>query len=367
MGLIPAHAGKTLFIVGYPHGEPAHPRSRGENIKAAVSVVVDWGSSPLTRGKPSVTPTATKHCPAHPRSRGENPSRRLPVDCRSGSSPLTRGKHPTLQAMLGGDGLIPAHAGKTNCRTCRYLRRSAHPRSRGENHIECVAAVQFGGSSPLTRGKRDPAADRTNRGRLIPAHAGKTGGAARPRKVRRAHPRSRGENVVSFRCGQFSSGSSPLTRGKPPWDGVAVGCGGLIPAHAGKTSGYPAIGGQQAAHPRSRGENGAHGDADALQGGSSPLTRGKRAALQFPPSPHRLIPAHAGKTGRRHSGCMAARAHPRSRGENSPRCRMWATSGGSSPLTRGKRVNTAVSWISGRLIPAHAGKTRRAAESCTGK
>ena len=162
---------------------------------------------------------------------------------------------------------------------------------------------------------------------------------------------------MSFRCGQFSSGSSPLTRGKPPWDGVAVGCGGLIPAHAGKTSGYPAIGGQQAAHPRSRGENGAHGDADALQGGSSPLTRGKRAALQFPPSPHRLIPAHAGKTGRRHSGCMAARAHPRSRGENCSFRVSHFSRSGSSPLTRGKRKKRSKTPSQPRLIPAHAGKT----------
>ena len=29
----------------------AHPRAGGENIKAAVSVVVEWGSSPRGRGK----------------------------------------------------------------------------------------------------------------------------------------------------------------------------------------------------------------------------------------------------------------------------------------------------------------------------
>ena len=50
-GLIPAHAGKTAGDV-LPLGDVrAHPRSRGENIKAAAAVVAEWGSSPLTRGK----------------------------------------------------------------------------------------------------------------------------------------------------------------------------------------------------------------------------------------------------------------------------------------------------------------------------
>ena len=51
------------------------------------------------------------------------------------------------------------------------------------------------GSSPLTRGKRARGADHAERGRLIPAHAGKTvstaAGVGRPS----AHPRSRGENT----------------------------------------------------------------------------------------------------------------------------------------------------------------------------
>ena len=74
LGLIPAHAGKTLPVSPRRSRTRAHPRSRGENIKAAVSVVVEWGSSPLTRGK--------------------------------------------QRAQLGRHfrpGLIPAHAGKTRC------------------------------------------------------------------------------------------------------------------------------------------------------------------------------------------------------------------------------------------------------------
>ena len=161
---------------------------------SATPTVKGEGSSPLTRGKRPrrhqrgyglglIPAHAGKTGPprrsagrsrAHPRSRGENRSGLLSATMRTGSSPLTRGKRDLVGIVKVVSRLIPAHAGKTRSVASMSTVRPAHPRSRGENHIECVAAVQFGGSSPLTRGKRDPAADRTNRGRLIPAHAGKT-------------------------------------------------------------------------------------------------------------------------------------------------------------------------------------------------
>ena len=55
--------------------------------------------------------------------------------------------------------------------------------------------------------------------------------------------------------GQNFGGSSPLTRGKPQ---QLIGYGQLrrlIPAHAGKTGALRALSGAQEAHPRSRGEN----------------------------------------------------------------------------------------------------------------
>ena len=49
--LIPAHAGKTEYVEAYIVTGGAHPRSRGENIRARVRVGAHHGSSPLTRGK----------------------------------------------------------------------------------------------------------------------------------------------------------------------------------------------------------------------------------------------------------------------------------------------------------------------------
>ena len=74
--------------------------------------------------------------------------------------------------------------------------------------------------------------------------------------------------------------------------------------------------------------------------GSSPLTRGKHVQCTRPVGARGLIPAHAGKTYRAALGRSVAAAHPRSRGENAGRCFC--------------RVRLA------RLIPAHAGKTNLA-------
>ena len=152
-----------------------------------------------------------------------------------GSSPLTRGKLVDPLIALAVRGLIPAHAGKTR----------------------------------LTAGL-------SQRDRLIPAHAGKTRPGDRAVRQPRAHPRSRGENSAQQIAARNGDGSSPLTRGKqiglPPCKLLV----GLIPAHAGKTViGWVAPNSRRA-HPRSRGENHRTGGQEASRVGSSPLTRGKR-------------------------------------------------------------------------------------------
>ena len=93
------------------------------------------------------------------------------------------------------------------------------------------------------------------------------------------------------------------------------------------------------------------------QTGSSPLTRGKRSRRNQELCQSRLIPAHAGKTRRRFVRSTSRRDHPRSRGENSYAATIVACFAGSSPLTRGKRCPSPAIRRHRRLIPAHAGKT----------
>ena len=157
--------------------------------------------------------------------------------------------------------------------------------------------------------------------------------------------------------GKRTAGSSPLTRGKPPRSGTNRPRGRLIPAHAGKTRARRSPGSRSWAHPRSRGENFGLVRDHGRHMGSSPLTRGKRFRRGRRPPTLRLIPAHAGKTTRIRTVRNTSRAHPRSRGENALDFNPNHTLGGSSPLTRGKRAGELELATAPRLIPAHAGKT----------
>ena len=152
-GLIPAHAGKTtISSLGFSLTR-AHPRSRGENVPRTSFLLRVPGSSPLTRGKPS-------------HSRRER--------C--------------------GGRLIPAHAGKTSTGSRSPSPPGAHPRSRGENQDGPRQPQSVPGSSPLTRGKPREHVKLPRRQGLIPAHAGKTEVHGSWSFLSWAHPRSRGEN-----------------------------------------------------------------------------------------------------------------------------------------------------------------------------
>ena len=173
-GLIPAHAGKTPSDLQAEEMLLAHPRSRGENERKELDRKLAPGSSPLTRGKLNVLqaeghalglipahagktivcPSARVTSRAHPRSRGENPLGDFVRVREGGSSPLTRGK-PSRRRSAG-------------------QRRGAHPRSRGENDPPGNPGAPFVGSSPLTRGKHRRQQPSHPERWLIPAHAGKT-------------------------------------------------------------------------------------------------------------------------------------------------------------------------------------------------
>ena len=172
------------------------------------------GSSPLTRGKRDATSIARDQL---------------------GSSPLTRGKLKAQCCQVIVIGLIPARAGKTPAQPGRATWFAAHPRSRGENVMIWSHRLRASGSSPLARGKQHNRSIALTSQRLIPARAGKTRSAITASPQRRAHPRSRGENLRLHGCAQEIVGSSPLARGKLENVTILLPSPGLIPARAGKT------------------------------------------------------------------------------------------------------------------------------------
>ena len=160
---------------------------------------------------------------------------------------------------------------------------------------------------------------------------------ARPRGQQEAHPHSRGENTGRVTFHVILTGSSPLTRGKREFHGAGARDGGLIPTHAGKTTVHTTARQACRAHPHSRGENLVDRVCFGFETGSSPLTRGKLMLTTHNQPSNRLIPTHAGKTIHMLRCLATTQAHPHSRGENEARGVAWHPSEGSSPLTRGKR------------------------------
>ena len=196
----------------------------------------------------------------------------------------------------------------------------AHPRACGENWAVVVVMGAGSGSSPRMRGKPPSASDQERRGRLIPAHAGKTRYRRGGSYCGQAHPRACGENGLNTRFWGCLTGSSPRMRGKRAgaWD--AAKNVGLIPAHAGKTHGRRIHQANRQAHPRACGENAELLEKLHVVEGSSPRMRGKRRGLIFSRAIQGLIPAHAGKTSETRTIIVnATGSSPRMRGKHLPK------------------------------------------------
>ena len=213
-GIIPAYAGSTA---GPPHQTapfPDHPRIRGEHSAPARARARIAGSSPHTRGArqaPAQTRTPRWIIPAyagsttsspppavghgdHPRIRGEHLRGGAAVISAVGSSPHTRGA-PSLSLFLStGWRIIPAYAGSTPLpdRTNRSL--ADHPRIRGEHPAGRPLHVSIAGSSPHTRGAPGRHGRDHHLPGIIPAYAGSTWRTPCPGWRGGDHPRIRGEH-----------------------------------------------------------------------------------------------------------------------------------------------------------------------------
>ncbi|SDQ52413.1 hypothetical protein SAMN05428996_2039 [Quadrisphaera sp. DSM 44207] len=355
--LIPAYAGSTRCCRRRRCRGWAHPRVRGEHLVPKASASLLKGSSPRTRGArgalhrgggvvglipayagstaPTATPAST--ATAHPRVRGEHPLLPGPGLADPGSSPRTRGAQRRLRRCDRGMGLIPAYAGSTS-------RRSSY-------------SARDRGSSPRTRGARGGQVRVDEDGGLIPAYAGSTSCSARAARAWAAHPRVRGEHKGSEYATIPVQGSSPRTRGALDPRRRGREDHGLIPAYAGSTVPRPGPRCGAGAHPRVRGEHLAYLTWVGELEGSSPRTRGARAALQRGDVGAGLIPAYAGSTQGQGREQDAVQAHPRVRGEHIDREKVYEPFQGSSPRTRGARRMGGGQERGDGLILAYAGST----------
>ena len=153
-------------------------------------------------------------------------------------------------------------------------------------------------------------------------------------------------------------------RGKLPVGGAVASRGRIIPAHAGQTPCPKAGVLQWTDHPRACGANFKTWVKQTENHGSSPRMRGKRVRARASATRARIIPAHAGQTHRMQRGFMAGPDHPRACGANVHTAYQLRFPAGSSPRMRGKRLHDRCHRQRGRIIPAHAGQTRRRQQRC---
>ena len=262
---------------------------------------------------------------------------------RPGSSPRGRGKLEPLDDNRDRCRLIPARAGKTSRTSMSSCSAPAHPRAGGENWNHSTTTETAAGSSPRGRGK--PVMSTTDSAVTV------------------AHPRAGGENAIRATVRKSQDGSSPRGRGKLDQLRECFENAGLIPARAGKTQARRLTFSLRRAHPRAGGENPVGGAFPDRSGGSSPRGRGKPDPAHHDPARAGLIPARAGKTRPCSSRPRTCRAHPRAGGENDRREVPAPIFLGSSPRGRGKPKAGLDLLLSGRLIPARAGKTIRRSHS----
>ena len=131
----------------------------------------------------------------------------------------------------------------------------------------------------------------------------------------------------------------------------------IIPAHAGQTRQTLHIECGLEDHPRACGANSRSKNLNPRRLGSSPRMRGKRCVGRVQHPWPRIIPAHAGQTRRDISTSGRSPDHPRACGANGKISSKTMVRTGSSPRMRGKLRVERGRDDKIRIIPAHAGQT----------
>ena len=270
-----------------------------------------------------------------------------------------RGKHDDGRKQCLSARIIPAHAGQTCFRHLSRLWAPDHPRACGANVSRTWSRHGRSGSSPRMRGKLIDCRVRSRRRRIIPAHAGQTVGERLERSGVADHPRACGANPRACSIAPRCCGSSPRMRGKhgpgrrhrPPVR--------IIPAHAGQTTFTSSTLRLNPDHPRACGANHSADTRGTLRVGSSPRMRGKLGTAAAALPLMRIIPAHAGQTTTPKFALKLSTDHPRACGANHVKRRAHSVRHGSSPRMRGKHGHAFIGRRENRIIPAHAGQTRR--------
>ena len=295
--------------------------------------------------------------PDYPRTCGANFGSCATGSIQCGSSPHMRGKLGLQPDAVDARRIIPAHAGQTGGEPTNLPSSPDHPRTCGANVTAMCANRPDYGSSPHMRGKLRALPWPDGSRRIIPAHAGQTPKSNTSYPTRSDHPRTCGANLSGRQQGSERFGSSPHMRGKHAHNPQRIQNKGIIPAHAGQTNRACIRNAVAWDHPRTCGANSRSPVFIGRVSGSSPHMRGKLIVMREIRNLLRIIPAHAGQTSVAGVRMPALTDHPRTCGANPHRSACSTTATGSSPHMRGKLRDRPTDLLRVRIIPAHAGQT----------
>ncbi|VEH26930.1 Domain of uncharacterised function (DUF2825) [Cellulomonas fimi] len=376
--LIPARGETTPASGSRSTACSAHPRTRGDDTRGWLTGGDYCGSSPHAGRRPvrprvrrtvaglipargeTTASAAGRGCagPAHPRTRGDDPDGASSAFSIAGSSPHAGRRRLGAVPTRLGVGLIPARGETTVDRCGHGGADGAHPRTRGDDKCGAPRPWNSYGSSPHAgRRHRRPATMATTTG-LIPARGETTSVTRPPRRRRRAHPRTRGDDSGSGASPDPPQGSSPHAGRRLRTLPEDAAHDGLIPARGETTSSAWSPRGSPRAHPRTRGDDLRRVTDERVARGSSPHAGRRRGRARRRARVVRLIPAR-GETTRTHGYPRARRrAHPRTRGDDRWSHRPHSPSRGSSPHAGRRLLDEAPDRLEARLIPARGETTR---------
>ena len=192
--IIPAHAGNTRLVLRH-HGKPEdHPRACGEHYRSIPGKCSTPGIIPAHAGNTSTIGCPSSSTRDHPRACGEHYLVMFVVFAMMGSSPRMRGTRDRFRRNGRSRRIIPAHAGNTIVPAAKTWSCRDHPRACGEHRGIPAWRVLWPGSSPRMRGTRGMSSCGSYLAGIIPAHAGNTDCRAPRGACFRDHPRACGEH-----------------------------------------------------------------------------------------------------------------------------------------------------------------------------
>jgi len=115
--------------------------------------------------------------------RGEHWEVLLGYEANAGSSPRARGTHAAGPLRRRGRRFIPACAGNTSPARRPRCQTPVHPRVRGEHSAPVNQPLLASGSSPRARGTLSGSLGRMSVARFIPACAGNTDRSKKAKRI----------------------------------------------------------------------------------------------------------------------------------------------------------------------------------------